>query len=312
MTALERVWDRFFFTGCSADRLGMLRILLGIGLVAFHASQFSTFFELAPFGPAWHFIEPIWYFRLLGVEAMHPWVAQLTYGVLMAATLAFAAGWRTRASIGVMLVSIVVLKGMRDSVAGDVHHRYLMPFTTLCFLWLSRCGEVLSLDERRERRLGGPPPALEEWEASWPIKAAQLYVCSFYFWSAIAKMRMTGWVWAEPERIQTLLLGRAVRFGFADGVPAGSTFAYQLSQNETLCAILAGSTYVFEFGFPIILLIHRPALRWIFFAGVTFFHVANFVLIEVKFLLLPVLFLLFFDVSVPLHWWRARRGRGQG
>ncbi len=307
LAAVEGVWNRFFYTGSSAERLGMLRIILGLGMVAFHASQFSTFWELESFGPTWHYIEPIWYFRLLGVTTMHPWLAQAAYVVLMAATLAFAAGYRTRLSLGLVLLGIVLLKGMRDSVAGDVHHRYLMPFTVLAFLWLSRCGDVLSLDERRRRDQGRPSPPIEEWEASWPIKASQLYICSFYFWSAIAKARMTGIAWAEPDRIQSLLTQRAVRFGFKEGVPAGSTAAWELAQNETLSGMLAGATYVFEFGFPLILLIHQPVLRWLFFAGITVFHVANFVLIDVKFLFLPVLFLIFFDVSVPLHWWRARR-----
>jgi hypothetical protein len=309
---VARVWDRFFFTGGTAERLGMLRIILGLGMVPFHALQFASFWELRPMGPHWHYIEPIWYFRALGVEALDPLAAQAAFVVVILASFAFAAGLFTRASLTVMLLCVVYLKGARDSVAGDIHHRYLMPVTVLFFMLLSPCGEVLSLDERRARRKGRTLRPIEEWEASWPIKASQLYVCSFYFWSAIAKARMSGLAWAEPERIQTLLTQRAVRYGFTHGEPAGSSLAYQIAQNEFLSGILAGMTYVFEFGFPLILFIRNPALRWAFFIGVSFFHVANFVLADVKFLFLPVLFAIFFDVSVPLHWWRARHGRGGG
>jgi hypothetical protein len=310
--SISGAWDRFFFTGGSADRLGMLRIVLGLGMVPFHALQFASVWELDPFGPHWHYIEPLWYFRLLGIEALDPLAAQAAFVLVILASFTFAAGLFTRTSLAVMLLTVVYLKGTRDSVAGDLHHRYLMPVTVLFFMALSPCGDVLSLDARRRRARGQAIPAIEEWEASWPIKASQLYICSFYFWSAIAKVRMSGLEWAAPERIQTLLLQRAVRYGFAEGVPAGSTLAFELSQNEFVCGILAGMTYVFEFGFPLILFIRRPALRWLFFAGVTFFHVANFVLIEVKFLFLPVLFVIFFDVAWPLHWWRARRGGGGG
>jgi len=305
---VARLWNGFFFTGASAERLGVLRIALGLGLLAYHALQFNFLVELDRNGARWHYLDPIWYFRLLGVQDLDPIAAQFAFVVLMLATLAFAAGFFTRSSIVVMLLGILYLKGVRDSVAADVHHRYLIPFAVLIYFAFSRCGDVLSLDARRRRRRGDAPAALEQWEASWPIKASQLYIACFYLWGAIAKARMTGLVWAEPARIQGLLLARAVRFGFEDGVPAGSTWAYTLAQNELVCAMLAGSTYGFGFGFPLILWVRRPLWRWLFFAGVTFFHVANFVLIQVKFLFLPFFFLVFFDVSAPLRWWRQRRG----
>ena len=90
-----------------------------------------------------------------------------------------------------MILCIFYLKGVRDSFAGDVHHRYLIPMQLLLFLLLSRCGDARSLDLRR--RASVTPPA--EWEASWPIKAMQVYCASFYLWSIIAKLRVSGWTW---------------------------------------------------------------------------------------------------------------------
>ena len=39
----------------------------------------------------------------------------------------------TKPSIIFMVIFIFYLKGVRDSFAGDVHHRYLVPVTMLFF-----------------------------------------------------------------------------------------------------------------------------------------------------------------------------------
>lgn len=167
------------------------------------------------------------------------------------------------------------------------------------------CGDVYSVDPlraagRRAKR------QIAQWEASWPIRASQLYVCSFYFWSAIAKARMSGTTWiGGGERLQHLLLNRSTRYGFEDGiVEGGSQLAFEAAHNAVLCEMLGIATYFFEFGFPLILLVRGLHLRLAFFAGVTLFHIANFILINVQFVLLPIVFLLFFDVSMLAKRWR--------
>ena len=302
MSGLSRVWDRFFFTGGNAEQLGLLRILIGLGMIPFHVLQFKTLLKLDRDGPHFFFVEPIWYFPPLGIETLDPTACLVAFVILIASTLAFAFGFFTRSSLLIMLFSIIYLKGMRDSVAGDVHHRYLIPFTVLFFFLLSRCGDIWSLDALRARWRRRVIAPIEEWEASWPIKAGQLYVCSFYFWSAIAKARMSGLDWVQGgERIQALLLSRSARNGYENGVVvARSETAFLLAHYDWVGISLGAATYLFEFGFPLILFIHNTWLRLIFFSGVAFFHVANYYLISVKFLFLPIVFLLFFDVSVLL------------
>jgi hypothetical protein len=89
--------------------------------------------------------------------------------------------------------------------------------------------------------------------------------------------------------------------------PDGSQFAYWLSQNELACQILGASTYVFEFGFPLVLLISNTWIRLLFLLGVSGFHIANYFLINVQFLLLPIVFVVFFDLSKPVKTFLARR-----
>jgi hypothetical protein len=308
MDKIARVWNRFVFTGCSAEELGVLRILLGIGLIPFHYFQFKRYLNLDLDGAGFYFVEPIWFFRPFGIEALDPVGCLIAFGILTLATVGFAAGFFTRSSLVTMLLCILYLKGMRDSVAGDVHHRYLIPFNMLLFFLLSRCGDVLSIDSLRARGKSALD-AVSEWQASWPIRASQLYIASFYFWSAIAKARMTGMGWVDGgTRLQDLLVTRSIRYGYEDGVvEGGSQLAFDLAHNTTVSHMLGGLTYVFEFGFPLILLIRDFRLRILFFLSVTFFHAANYVLINVQFALLPIVFIVFFDVAAPLRYWRERR-----
>jgi hypothetical protein len=292
--APARALRRFLFEGSSPERLAATRFLLGLGLAPFFLTQYGAAFDVAPFGAHWHYLDPVWYFRLLGIESNVPWLAMAGVALLMAALVCFALGLRTRLVAWLALILILLLTGARDSVAGDVHHRELIPFHILFFFACSRCGDVASLDARR-----APRPPLAEWEASWPIRAAQLYVASFYLWSGLAKLRLSGLDWfAGGEAMQSLLLGRAVRFGIGDGGdPAGSALGLWLARYPEVLMLAAIGVLAMEIGFPILLFLRSLRLRVAFLAGVTFFHVANFVLMDVMFLLLPVVFVLFFDVT---------------
>jgi hypothetical protein len=312
--ALRTRVREFVFTGIKPEQLGIVRILLGFGLIPFHLMQFIYFPKLDADGPAFHFISPIWYFDLLGIESVSITTTVVALVVLCVASASVGVGLFTRSSLIVMLVMILLLKGTRDSVAGDLHHRFLIPFNLLMLLLLSRCGDVWSVDAWRKRKRG-TLQKLQEWEASWPVMSCQMYVATFYFISAVAKLRMSGWIWASSDRIKGLLVGGSARFGVVDGTPTGwGRVAFDIAQSDVLCSILGASTYVFEFGFPLILLISKTWLRVLFLAGVSSFHIANYFLINVQFLLLPVVFIVFFDLSRPaiaaLNRWSPSKLRG--
>jgi hypothetical protein len=105
-----------------------------------------------------------------------------------------------------LCLSVFHLKGVRDSFTGGVHHRYLIPMHVLVLLLASRCGCVCSRDVRAR----AVTPAVEEWQASWPIKAMQEYCVSFYCWSVLTKLRISGRGWFGSEgRIQEVLRTRS-------------------------------------------------------------------------------------------------------
>lgn len=298
MNRIAAALDRFVFSGMSAERLGSTRLLLGLGLVPFFALQFKSFFNFDPFGPRFYLIDPIWYFDLLGIVRLEPMLALVGFFVLMVSLTTFALGYRTRASAIVSLVLILVLKGFRDSIAGDVHHRELIPFHLLLFFACSRAGDVFSFDARR--RVGA---SVAEWQASWPIRASQLYIASFYWWSGYAKLRSTGWAWFGPERTRSILLERAVRFGADDSAAdLGSQIGFWLAAHPWTLVLPGLTVAVIELGFPLVFWLRRSWQRIAFFVTVTGFHVMNYILLNVQFLFMPVVFVTFFDLG-----WLGRR-----
>ncbi len=305
---MGRDWlARFFFTGGSGERLGATRILLGLGLLPFHVLQYHNLLQVDLAGARWFYVDPVWYFDLLGIRSHQPVVTLVAFGALLVATLCFTLGHRTRTAAWASLILILFLKGARDSIAGDIHHRELIPFHILLFFALSRGGDVLSLDARRRT-----PQALAEWEASWPIRAAQCYVAAFYFWSGVAKLRVQGTAWfASGAALQELLIGRSLRGGLPDdGGLASSSFALWLAQYPDVLRLLAGGTLAMELGFLALPLLRPLWMRVVFLVGVTSFHVANFVLLNVKFLFLPVVFVTYFDVAPigrAIHRWLDQR-----
>jgi hypothetical protein len=175
----------------------------------------------------------------------------------------------------------------------------------ILFLFLlSKCGQVHSRDARQPRHSGG----VQEWEASWPIKMMQLYVALFYFWSVIAKVRISGWVWFAGEgRIQEVLIHRSIRWGVNEkGEVLKNALSFELAQHPELIQLFGILVLAFELGFPLILLIKSVKLRLAFILGVTSFHIATFVLMDVNFLLIPFVYLIFFDL-VPIHAWLKPR-----
>lgn len=310
---LAQAWNGFFFAGYGVESLGALRVAIGLGFLLFQVTQFFPFLELDA-GAEWLFLEPIWYFELLGFERLQPVVCWVMFAVLLLATCSMTVGNWTRTSIAVVLVSSIYLKGARDSVVGDTHHRLLIWTVVFFFLLLSDSGRAYSMDARR-RAAAGAELSVPEWRASWPIRAMQLYTASFYLWSVIAKLRVSGADWlAGGGKLQEILLRRSAMWGLDDqGQALGNELAFWLAHQPRLLELMGVSVLVMEAAFPLVLLMKRDRTRALFLAAVAAFHVANFVLLYVGFLLMPLVFVIFFDmdaVATRARTWAAARRLG--
>lgn len=284
-------WNSLWFSeNYSVENLGLVRIWIAFSLIVLNFSQFISLISIDISGPSFYYIEPIWYFDLLGIDRVSPIMNFIGFILLQLATIAVMLGYKTRISLITVIICIFYLKGVRDSAAGDVHHRYLMWMNVLFMLLVSRPNEIFSLDNRFHQ---GKRRIVEKWEANWPVKMMQLYTCFFYFISAVAKVRVSGFNWVmDGTAIQKMLLTKTARWNF-ETLP----WAQTLAQYPTLTWFLVLFTLAFEFGFPVILLIKNTKARIYFFIGVTIFHISNTVLAGVGFWATPLLFLIFFDLN---------------
>lgn len=293
MEGLSRRLNDFFYKGYSEESLGLFRVYFGCFLFLYHIPQFATLFFIDPFGAAFYYVDPIWYFDLLGIERTIPWLSFLAGLVLFASTLSMTLGKWTRASIVAVLICIFYLKGVRDSATGDDHHRYVVLIQILFFLLLSRCGEA-GLNGSRSTNGG-----IAEWQASWPMRAAQVYVAFFYFFALIAKFRVSGWDWfANGGRLQEQLVVRSVRWGLSEeGEPLRNAMSFELAYFPSIVFLLCLFVIAFEFLFPLILFVKRNVIKLGFVAVACAFHIANYVLLDVNFLLYGFVLLVFFDLA---------------
>jgi hypothetical protein len=291
--------DRFFFDWHEAGALGAVRFYFGLGLAVYLYFQFDQVLRVDPFGAHFHFTRPIWYFWLLGIDVNVPWINFLAMPLLIAACLLFALGKWTKPAIIAIIIGIFYLKGVRDSFSGDVHHREIPIFAILILFLCSKCDRMFGIDARRKKR-----EPIEAWEASWPLRAMQVYIAMFYFWALMAKVRLSGLDWfTGGGRIQEVLISRAVRDGFTPtGEVVNLSLGWELAQMPDLVWLFGAIVFLFELFFPLILLVRDWRLKLLALLGATGFHLANYFLMNVQFFLYPFVFVTFFNMN-QFHEW---------
>lgn len=292
-------FEQFFFDWHPAEALAAVRFYFGLGLVLYLIAQFGQILKLDPLGAHFAFTRPIWYFGLLGIDTNVPWISFAVMPLLLIACLFFAFGKWTKPAIIAILIGIFYMKGVRDSFSGDVHHREIPIFAILILFLFSKCDRMFGIDARKK---GWAP--IEDWEASWPLRAMQIYIAMFYFWALVAKVRLSGLDWfTGGGRIQESLISRALRDGFTPtGEVVNLSLAWDLAQQPQLVWTFGVLVFIFELFFPLILLVRDWRIKLVMLAGATVFHISNYVLMNVQFLLYPFVFVAFFNMNVVDEW----------
>lgn len=291
--------DRFFFGWHDAAALGAVRFYFGLGLAIYLNIQFDQNLKVDAFGAHFHFTRPIWYFSLLDIDTNVPWISFVVMPLLTLACLLFALGKWTKPAIIAILLGIFYMKGVRDSFSGDVHHREIPIFALLILFLFSKCDRMFGIDARKKKL-----PPIEPWEASWPLRAMQIYIAMFYFWALVAKVRLSGFDWfTGGGRIQHVLISRAVRDGFTPtGDVVNLSLAWDLAQTPNLVWFFGAMVFLFELFFPLVLLIRDWRLKLLALVGATTFHLANYFLMNVQFFFYPFVFVTFFNMNVFHEW----------
>ena len=302
--ARRRSWvDWFIFDWHPAEALGAVRFYFGLGLAVYLWLQFDQNLKIDPFGAHFAFTRPIWYFWQLGITTHVPWLPFLVAPILVVACLFFAFGKWTKPAIIVIILCIFYMKGVRDSFSGDVHHREIPIFAILILFLFSRCDRMFGIDARRKNW-----PPIEDWEASWPLRAMQVYIAMFYFWALLAKLRLSGLDWfTGGGRVQEVLISRALRDGITPtGEVVNLALGWQLAQHPDLIWFFGALVFVFELFFPIILFVRDWRIKLFMLAGATVFHLSNWLLMNVQFFLYPFVFVTFFNMMEFHRWLKAR------
>lgn len=296
----RRSWvDWFFFDWHEAAALGAVRFYFGLGLAIYLHIQFDQNLKIDAFGPHFNFTRPIWYFWLLGIDTNVPWISWAVMPLLTIACLLFALGKWTKPAIIAIIIGIFYMKGVRDSFSGDVHHREIPIFAILIIFLFSKCDRMFGIDARKKKL-----PAIEPWEASWPLRAMQVYIATYYFWALVAKLRLSGLDWfTGGGRVQEVLISRAVRDGFTPtGEVVNLELGWQLAQMPNLVWFFGALVFVFELFFPLILFVRDWRLKLLALLGATTFHLANYFLMNVQFFFYPFVFVAFFNMNVFHDW----------
>jgi hypothetical protein len=295
--------DRFLFDWFPAEALGEVRLYFGVGLAVYLHFQFDQTLHADLFGAEFHYTRPIWYFWLLGIDHNVPWLNYVVTALLTIACLLFAFGKWTKPAIIAIIIGIFYLKGVRDSFSGDVHHREVPIFAILILFLFSKCDQVFGIDARKKKL-----PPIQDWEASWPLRAMQVYIAMFYFWALVAKLRLSGFDWfIGGGRIQDVLISRALRDGFTPtGEVVNLSLGYELAQHPILIFYVGALVFLFELFFPLILFVRSWKLRLLMLLGATVFHLSNFFLMNVQFFLYPFVFVTFFNMAAVHEWLKSK------
>ena len=89
-----------------------------------------------------------------------------------------------------------------------------------------------------------------------------------------------------------------MRWGLSDeGEPLRNALSFQLAGFQAVVFLICLFVIAFELLFPLILLIKRTLIKLAFVIAAFTFHVANYVLLDVNFLLYGFVLMVFFDLA---------------
>jgi hypothetical protein len=297
-------WTRFWHQPVRAERLALVRILLGLSLLLDQIIQYlPNLGELfGASGVAFaglhdEFLLDQWRWTILVFGTDNPTVVRIVFGVWMAATVGFVLGWRTRLmNVVVWFLAMCfinrnpIVKNGGDDVM-NVGLFLLMFMPTGAAFSLDRLGQL-----RRDPALAAHPPRVP----AWGVRVLQIQLCMLYLTTGLAKLR------GGPDTMLegTWWQGTSVYYVLQDITMARVAYA-ELPLPFWVTAAMTYSSVWFETLFPLLVLL-RPTRKWALWFGVLF-HLGIYLLIEVGWFSFYTCSM--YGAWVPGEFWDRRLGR---
>lgn len=288
----------WWFRPAPAERLAALRILVGGFALGYVVSRLPL---LLGYGRhAARDFQPLGVIRLLDAPlspGQHTAVVALT----IALGALFVAGAWYRLSGPLFAAALLWLLSYRNSWSMPFHTENLVVLH-VAVLALAPAAAAWSWDARR----AVVPAAGERF--GWPIRLMAAVTCLTYVLAGIAKLRISGFAWAEGGYLRDQVAVDSLRKVLLGADP--SPFATPLLEHAWIFGFLAILTLALELGAPLALLGGRWAQGWAL--GAWSFHVGVLALMTIVFPypLLGFAYAPLFAVERPLRriaaWLRLR------
>jgi uncharacterized membrane protein YphA (DoxX/SURF4 family) len=292
-------WARYWHTPVRAERLGFMRVLVGLALLADQLLQYLPHFAefygpegICPAGlqDGWRLNRWDWtvlFFNTDNLAVLYP-----VFGLWVAVTIAFLLGWRTRWT-SILVWFLTMCFHNRNRAILNFGDQVLE--VGLFLLMLSPSGLALSLDRRRQekrRRAEGLPPSAPLAPA-WPVRMLQIQLCMIYLTTGLAKLCL-GETWFEG----TWWDGTSLHYVLNNLTLTRWSYA-QLPLPLWLTMPLTYLSVWWEVLFPLLVL-SRWTRRWALWFGVVF-HIGIYLTIEVGWFTFYIL--CFYAVWLPDRFW---------
>ncbi len=300
MKSAARAMERWWFPVVPAERLAMLRILVGTYGLFFLLIRLPHLLSYAAL-PAQRF-EPVGLATLLDA----PLDANLYRAMLLALlplSVAFLLGAYHRLLAPLYALLLLFVITYSNSFAMILHTDNMLVLHVLV-LALSRASDALSLDARRR-----PHPAPDSGRYGWAIQLMCLLCALVYFIAGVAKLRASGFAFVQADSLRNYIAWGAVR-----KIELGShhsPIGVALLEYTGFFTFLAAFSLGLELLAPLAMMGRRAAtvlcvLLWGFHVGVLATMAIGFV-----YQLTFVAYAPFFRVERLLEWGPLRRRLGR-
>lgn len=293
-------WTRFWHVPVRAERLALMRILLGLALLTDqlfqlvpNAMDFYGYSGVAPAGLFDGYQLRHWYWTVLVFNTDDPAYLYPTLGIWVLVTFLFTIGWNTRLmNVLVWFLTMCFVNRNPNILSGSDDTLQMGLF----LLMLGPTGAALSVDAWLARRAGKP---LSAYIPAWPVRLLQIELCVIYLSTGLAKLVLP--LLGDDGFASTWWRGTAVHYVLNYVTMSRWSYA-QLPLPLWFTGMLTYVSVWWEVLFPVLVLFRRtrgPALLF----GLLF-HLGIYLMIEIGWF--SFYMMAFYGVWTPCRFWAKR------